>query len=72
MTQADADAVFAANWSERALHDAVSVCALFNFVNRVVEGLGIRSGPDAVDVESKRLVDDGYVGLLRFIQDEDR
>jgi uncharacterized peroxidase-related enzyme len=41
MTQADADAVFAAGWDEDALHDAVLVCAMFNFMNRVVEGHGV-------------------------------
>ncbi|SDN34066.1 uncharacterized peroxidase-related enzyme [Lentzea albidocapillata subsp. violacea] len=46
MTRADADAVFAAGWDERALHDAVSVCALFNFMNRLVEGLGISASTD--------------------------
>ena len=71
LTQADADAVFAANWNERALHDAVSVCALFNFVNRVVDGLGIGLGPEGFDVEAKRLVNDGYVGQLQFIDDQD-
>jgi uncharacterized peroxidase-related enzyme len=42
MTQADADAVFAAGWSEDALFDAVLVCALFNYMNRIVEGTGIK------------------------------
>ena len=37
LTQADADRVFAAGWDEQALHDAVSVCALFNFMNRLVD-----------------------------------
>ena len=43
MTQADADAVFAAGWNDQALHDAVSTCALFNFMNRLVEGHGIKT-----------------------------
>lgn len=38
-------AVFDAGWSERALHDAVSVCALFNFMNRLVEGMGVTTSP---------------------------
>lgn len=42
---ADREAVFAAGWSERALHDAVSVCALFNFMNRLVEGMGVTTSP---------------------------
>lgn len=38
-------AVAEAGWSERALHDAVSVCALFNFMNRLVEGMGVTTSP---------------------------
>ncbi len=45
MTDADADAVYAAGWDEQALFDAVSVCALFNFMNRIVEGSGIKANP---------------------------
>jgi uncharacterized peroxidase-related enzyme len=42
LTQADADAVFAAGWDEQALGDAVAICALFNLYNRLVEGHGIK------------------------------
>lgn len=41
VTAQDRAAVFAAGWSERALHDAVATCALFNFMNRLVEGMGV-------------------------------
>ena len=27
--------------SEQALYDAIAVCALFNFMNRIVEGCGV-------------------------------
>ena len=43
ITKGHADAVLAAGWSERALFDAVSVCALFNFMNRIVEGMGVKA-----------------------------
>jgi len=42
LTQQDADAVYAAGWDADALYDAVAVCALFNFMNRIVEGTGIK------------------------------
>jgi uncharacterized peroxidase-related enzyme len=41
LTDADAAAVYAAGWSEKALYEAVQVCALFNMMNRIVEGTGI-------------------------------
>ncbi len=37
IASADAENVFAAGWDEQALYDAVSVCALFNFMNLLVE-----------------------------------
>ena len=46
MTQADAEAVYAAGWTERALHDAILVCCRFNFMNRLSLGHGL--DPDAV------------------------
>lgn len=41
MTDADAQAVFDAGVSEQALYDAITICALFNFMNRIVEGSGV-------------------------------
>ncbi len=41
LTEADARAVYEAGWSERALFDAVQVAALFNFMNRIIEGTGV-------------------------------
>ena len=41
MTEAHSSAVYAAGWSEAALYDAVQVCALYNFMNRIVEGSGV-------------------------------
>ena len=38
---ADVDALRAAGWSDRAVNDATQVCAYFNYINRIAEGLGI-------------------------------
>lgn len=67
VTAADADAVFAAGWDERALHDAVIVCALFNFMNRMVNGLGITADGDYFTQSANRLHDVGYAGLHALI-----
>lgn len=52
--QSDRKAVFDAGWSERALHDAVSVCALFNFMNRIVEGMGVKTSPAIQSAQRER------------------
>ncbi|MCA1572708.1 MAG: peroxidase-related enzyme [Chloroflexi bacterium] len=56
MTEGDAQAVYAAGWDEQALFDAVSVCALFNLMNRIVEGSGIKADPleaDQAEMEAR-------------------
>ncbi len=67
LTEADARAVFAAGWDERALHDAVLVCALFNFMNRMVEGLGITADAEYFAVSGARLREVGYAGLAPLV-----
>lgn len=49
MVQDDADRVYAVGWEERALFDAISICGLFNLMNRIVEGAGIKANPLEAD-----------------------
>ncbi len=65
IAQADADRVFAAGWSEKALHDAVSVCCLFNFMNRFVEGHGIEPIEEMFEVRGKKHAEQGYAGQFK-------
>lgn len=67
LTSADADAVYAAGWDDHALHDAISVCGLFNLMNRLVEGIGITAGADYFRVSGERLHQGGYAGLLKLL-----
>ncbi|MGX0977052.1 putative peroxidase-related enzyme [Roseovarius sp. MBR-51] len=41
LIERDAQAVYDAGWSEAALYEAVQVCALFNMMNRIIEGTGV-------------------------------
>ncbi|HEX3591573.1 MAG TPA: peroxidase-related enzyme [Pseudonocardiaceae bacterium] len=63
ITGQDADDVLAAGWDQQALHHAVLVCALFNFMNRLVNGLGIQGDDDYFRASGERLVEVGYSGL---------
>lgn len=67
MTGADAEAVYAAGWDERALHHAVLVCALFNFMNRLVDGLGVRADDSYYPVSAQRLHRRGYAALATLL-----
>jgi uncharacterized peroxidase-related enzyme len=68
IAQADADAILAAGWDESAIYHTVAVTALFNFMNRLVEGLGIRFDPAYAGEASQRLADRGYLPLLGMLK----
>src|SRR6266436_2974401 len=61
MTQADADAVFAAGWNEAALHSAIAVCCVFNFMNRLVDGHGIEADRASFTERGRKHVEMGYL-----------
>ncbi|MDE2133839.1 MAG: peroxidase-related enzyme [Alphaproteobacteria bacterium] len=68
LTSADAEAVYAAGWNDQALHDTISVCALFNFMNRLVEGIGVTADANYFQLSGKRLYQNGYAGLLKLLE----
>ncbi len=58
---ADVDRLHEAGWSDEAIYDAVTVCAMFNFYNRWVEGSGVQDMPQAgYEQSAERLATIGY------------
>ena len=57
----DVDVVLAAGWSQEAVYDAITVCALFNFYNRWIDATGVQDMPAAAYERSgKRMAEHGY------------
>lgn len=56
--------IVAAGWDETALYHAIAVTALFNFMNRLVEGVGIELDPAYVNPAAERLATRGYLPLI--------
>jgi alkylhydroperoxidase family enzyme len=50
VTRADVEALRAAGYDDRAIHDACAIVGYFAFVNRIADGLGVQleAGPGAV------------------------
>lgn len=67
MTQRDADAVFAAGWAEAELHDAVLTVCLFNFMNRLLEGHGVKGNAALFATRGQALREEGYAPLLKAL-----
>lgn len=68
LVQADADAVFAAGWSERALHDAILTTCLFSFMNRLLDGHGCTGDDQVYKERGLRLAREGYAPLLKALE----
>lgn len=65
IAQDDIDALTALGWSEQAVEDAINVTALFNYVNRLVDGFGIEGTDDYFAHVGKALASQGYAPLIK-------
>ena len=62
ITMADHEALRAAGWTDEAIYDAITVCALFNFYNKWIDATGVSDMPAPAYVASGvRLATTGYV-----------
>jgi hypothetical protein len=58
---ADIQAAKAAGWTDEALYDAITVCALFNFYNKWIDATGVQDMPPmAYEMSGERLAQAGY------------
>jgi len=60
MTPGDAEACYAAGWNDEAIMQAIVMCCLANFMNRLVEGTGVHADPSKFVARAKSAVEKGY------------
>jgi uncharacterized peroxidase-related enzyme len=70
-SQEGIDAVFEAGWSERDLHDAILTVCLFNFMNRLVDGHGVRGTAELCRERGLALREHGYDPLLEHLRNNE-
>jgi alkylhydroperoxidase family enzyme len=59
---ADVAALHAAGWSDSAIYDAITVCALFNFYNRWIDAGGVHPMSEEAHREyGQRTAHHGYI-----------
>ena len=60
--RADIDGLKTSGWTEEAIYDAITVCALFRFYNAWIDATGVHDLPAAAYAMSgKRMAAQGYV-----------
>src|SRR5437870_8083695 len=69
VTAVDVDPIFAAGWDDRALHDAVAICGLFNLMNRLVNGLGAEASENYIRMAAERVARGDYAQLLDLLRE---
>ena len=60
MVQSDVDAIFEAGWDEDCFHFAVMICGLFNMMNRLLDGYGVKNTAEFRLSRGKMLAESGY------------
>ena len=59
--QDDIDTLKAAGWTDEAIYDAITVCALFRFYNAWIDATGVHDLPAAAyEMSGKRMAAQGY------------
>ena len=64
MVQADADAVFDAGWDEDCFHYTVMICAMFNMMNRIMDGYGVENTAEFRIERGRMLAERGYIPVI--------
>ena len=52
--QSDIDSILQVGYDDRAIYDIATICALFNFMNRIVEGMGVVSSSSIMKKENPK------------------
>ena len=60
MVQADVDAIFDAGSDEDCFHYAVIICGLFNLMNCLMDGYGVKNTAEGRITKGRMLADTGY------------
>lgn len=64
----DIDALKTHNYSDQSIEDIINVVALFNYVNRLIDGLGIKGTNEYFSFVGQMLSEKGYSPVLDMVK----
>ncbi len=68
ITRNDVDALCKAGWSERAVEDIINVVSLFSFLNRLVDGFGIKGSTKGFSQAGAMIAEHGYEPVVQMLE----
>lgn len=70
VVQTDVDAVRQAGWSDQTVEDIVGVVSLFGFLNRLVDGFGVKGTAEGFAQAGGMIAEHGYTPVVQMIQEK--
>lgn len=61
ITAEDVQPLYAHDWTDEAIYDAITVCALFNFYNRWIDATGVHALSDEAHKAGAPRMAPGYI-----------
>lgn len=61
INRADIEALYAHGWTDEAIYDAITVCAMFNFFNRWIDATGVHAMSDEAHRAAAPRMAPGYI-----------
>lgn len=68
VVRADVDALRGVGWSEQTVEDVIGVVSLFSFLNRLVDGFGIKGSPENFAQGGRMISRNGYGPIVQMLQ----
>ena len=66
VVDADTEAILEAGWDVAAVFQATAVCACFNLINRLAQGIGFSASEEKMRAGAKAVADLGYAAANRI------
>lgn len=71
ITRNDVDTLCKAGWSERAVEDIINVVSLFSFLNRLVDGFGIKGSTKGFSQAGEMIAEHGYEPVVQMLEQKE-
>jgi uncharacterized protein YciW len=66
--KSDIEALGHVGWSEQAVEEIIKVVALFSFLNRLVDGMGVKGNAEGFAQAGSMIAGHGYSPVVQMVQ----